>query len=59
MPGRFLYRNHIDTYTLMRVLCTRYRRFVCLGIVLTVVIVVNLLQRPGILSLLRITSPSK
>ena len=40
----------------MRIVCTRYRCLICLGVVLAVATVVILLRLPGTFDLLRITS---
>jgi hypothetical protein len=54
LPGRFLYRHRFDTYAVMRVFCTRYRRIVCVAVLLVVIALIAWLEQPEALATLGI-----
>ncbi len=59
-PGRFLYRHGVNLYGVMRILCTDYRYFVAVGVVLVAALIIRLiLTNTGVLNFLGVAAATR
>ena len=56
VPGRFLYRHRFDTYTAMRVFCTRYLCIVCMAVLLVVITLIVYAEQSDALAALGVVA---